>query len=326
VHRSYLYLTALVCLLYSYACAPKNTLEPVLAPITVQLAWTHQSQFAGLYAADQMGYYAEEGLQVTFIEGGTKVDKLAPVLNGTAQFGVASPDELIIARSNGNRLKAFSTIFRLNPVVFVSLKDKNITIPQQFIGKTIRASANTAPTLNAMMARLGISIDQYSYVDTPSDIEMFSSGEIPVWGIYRNAMLVAIQKAGYPVNIIYPDDYGVHFYSDSLYTTDEIINNDPQLVQRFLKASLKGWKFAVENPQRIPEFVQIYNPDADLQIERDRMIATIPMVNTGEDNIGWMTPEVWFEMEKTLRDQNLITAPVDVTQVFTMNFLEEIYK
>jgi NitT/TauT family transport system substrate-binding protein len=273
-----------------------------------------------------MGYYAEEGLQVTFIEGGTKVDKLAPVLNGTAQFGVASPDELIIARSNGNRLKAFSTIFRLNPVVFVSLKDKNITIPQQFIGKTIRASANTAPTLNAMMARLGISIDQYSYVDTPSDIEMFSSGEIPVWGIYRNAMLVAIQKAGYPVNIIYPDDYGVHFYSDSLYTTDEIINNDPQLVQRFLKASLKGWKFAVENPQRIPEFVQIYNPDADLQIERDRMIATIPMVNTGEDNIGWMTPEVWFEMEKTLRDQNLITAPVDVTQVFTMNFLEEIYK
>ncbi len=72
--------------------------------------------------------------------------------------------------------------------------------------------------------------------------------------------------------------------------------------------------------------VKKYNPAADLALEKQRMIATIPLVNTGEDFIGWMKPQVWEEMEKTLREQGLEAKPVDVTQVYTSQFLEEIYK
>jgi NitT/TauT family transport system substrate-binding protein len=306
------------------ACSPQPAVVE-LTPVTVQLAWTHQSQFAGMYAADQMGYFAEEGMTVSFIEGGANYDKLAPVLDGTAQFGVGGADEMLLARSEGKPLKAVATIFRLNPVVFVSLAEKNITTPQEFVGKTIRASANVAPTLNAMMANLGISPDQYTIIDAPSDLQMFTSGEIPVWGIFRNSFLVAIKDAGHKLNIVYPDDYGVHFYADSIFTTDDLISSDPDLVLRFTRATLKGWAYAIENPEEMPEMVKQYNPNANLEVELGRMYATAPLVYTGKDDIGWMNQMVWKDMEKTMREQGLIVQPLDAAQAYTLQFIEEIY-
>jgi hypothetical protein len=72
--------------------------------------------------------------------------------------------------------------------------------------------------------------------------------------------------------------------------------------------------------------VVLYNPAADAALETSKMTASIPLVNTGEDFIGWMKPEVWAGMEQTLREQGVLTGPLDVTQVYTMQFLEEIYK
>ena len=118
----------------------------------------------------------------------------------------------------------------------------------------------------------------------------------------------------------------MHFYADSIFTTDELIASDPDLVQRFLSAALKGWTYAIENPQEMPVMVQKYNPNADLEVEKERMLATIPLVNTGEDFIGWMKPQTWEAMAKTFLEQDLIAAPVDVTQVYTTQFLETIYK
>jgi NitT/TauT family transport system substrate-binding protein len=137
---------------------------------------------------------------------------------------------------------------------------------------------------------------------------------------------VDVQRAGYEINIIYPDDYGIHFYGDVLITTDELIAQDPDLVQRFTRALLKGWTYAVENPESTGEFVQKYNADADQALENARMIASLPLVNTGEDHIGWMKPEAWAGMERTLREQGVLLQALDVEQVYTLQFLEEIYK
>lgn len=306
-------------------CAPSATPAIKLTPITVQLASTHQAQFAGLYVADQRGFYTAEGLAVTFVQGGAKVDKLTPVLNGSAQFGVGSPDELMLARSEGKLLKTVATIYRRSPVVFISLADKGITRPQDFVGKTIRAPANVAPSLVAMMTRVGINPDQYTVVDLPADLTLFASGDVPVWGVFLNVFQVTIEQAGYKINQIYPDDYGVHFYADSLFTTDNLTATQPDLVLRFVRATLKGWTYAVENPTEVSVMVQKVNPGADSITENLRMIASLPLVNTGEDHIGWMKPEVWTAMEKTLREQGVLTQPIDVAGAYTLQFLDEIY-
>ncbi|MFZ1474511.1 MAG: ABC transporter substrate-binding protein, partial [Anaerolineae bacterium] len=82
------------------ACA-SATPTRALTPITMQLKYLHQAQFAGFYAADQNGYYAAEGLKVNFIEGGPTVDLKKAVLDGTAQFGLTAPEVMIAARAQG---------------------------------------------------------------------------------------------------------------------------------------------------------------------------------------------------------------------------------
>ena len=210
--------------------APSPAAAP-LTEITVQLQWIHQAQFAGLYAADQNGYYTEEGLAVTFVPGGPGVDSLSPLLEGSAQFGTASADQLLVARGEGKPLKAFAVIYRRSPAVFITLSSSGITRPQDFIGKTIRTPAPNIPMLHAMMTGVGIPRDQYTEVDLPSDVEEFASGRAPVWIVYLNALAISVQRAGYEINIIYPDDYGVHFYSDSLIATDDFIAKNPDLVR-----------------------------------------------------------------------------------------------
>jgi NitT/TauT family transport system substrate-binding protein len=324
--KIYLFFFSVIILISLTSCTNITKTPQPLTPVTVQLAWVHQSQFAGIYAADQKGYFTEEGLKVNFIQGGPGIDKISPLLDGTAQFGITSPDELILARSDSKPVKAVATIFRRSPVIFISLVDKNITKPEDFKEKTIRAPSNILPTLRAVMSKFNISPDQYTTVDLPSDVVMFASGGVQVWGVFINIFTVSVIQAGYKINIIYPDDYGVHFAGDTLFTSDELIKSNPDLVLRFVRASLKGWSYAVENPGEIPAIVQKYAPDADPAIELARMNTTIPLVNTGEDHIGWMKPETWATTEETLREYDVLNKQVDVTQVYTMQFLEEIYK
>lgn len=297
-----------------------------LSPVTVQLQWTHQAQFAGFYAADQNGYYSEEGLDITFLEGGAEVDRLSPVIDGNAQFSMATADEIILWRAEGKPVRAIAVVYRRSPIVFIALKQTGITKPQDFAGKTIRVSANLVPSLHAMTTRIGVLPDEYTEVVLPSDVEMFASGEVPIWGGFSTGFVVSVAEAGIEFNTIYPDDYGVHFYADTIFAADDFIAENPDLILRFLRATLKGWMYAVEHPAEMGMMVLKYNPESDADLENAKMIASIPLVNTGENFIGWMKPELWAGMEQTLREQGVLTGPLDVTQVYTMQFLEEIYK
>jgi NitT/TauT family transport system substrate-binding protein len=314
-----------ILLVISLSACSQATPEVALTPITVQLSWSHQAEFAGFYAAEQQGYYAEEGLEVSFIEGGPSVDFITPVADGTAEFGVAQPADLILARADGVPVRSIAVIYRRSPIVFFSHADLSITRPQEFVGKKIRSAITLDQTLRAMMARLDIQPDQYEVVYLPGEVSLFATREILIWAGFINVVVVEVQRAGYEINIVYPDDYGIHFYGDVLITTDPLIAENPELVQRFTRATLKGWTYAVENPEAIGVIVKKYKPDADENLESAKMTASLPLVNTGEDFIGWIKPEVWKNMEKTLRQQSVLTKRVDITQVYTLQFLQEIY-
>ena len=307
------------------ACAPAAAPTRALTPVTVQLRWTHNAQFAGMYAAEQKGYYAAEGLAVTFVEGSGNLDFIQPVLDGNAQFSITNADSLVLARAENKPVRAIATIYRRSPTVYLTLAESGIKKPQDFVGKRIRAVPASTPMLHTMMARVGIAQNQYTEVNVAATLTPLYSGEVQVSaGFVTNEVLTA-QAAGYKLNIIYPDDYGIHFYADTIFTTDDLVAKNADLVRRFLRATLKGWTYAIENPAQVGALVQKYNVTADAALENAKMAASIPLVNTGEDYIGWMKPEIWAGMEKILREQGVLTKPVDVTQVYTMEFLKEIY-
>lgn len=84
---------------------------------------------------------------------------------------------------------------------------------------------------------------------------------------------------------------------------------------RFLKATLKGWKSALEHPTGAGEFVKQCNPDADVDLEDKRFTVMSPLINTVEDYISWMEQIEWDDRAKIFHDQNVILSPVDVTQL-----------
>ncbi len=307
------------------ACAQTTAPPPPLTPITVQFTWTHSAQFAGFYAANQNGDYAAEGLAVTFIEGGPTVDRLTPVLNGEAQFGLAGGVELIPARAEGKPLRAVATILRRDPFAFFSLAESGIIRPEDFVGKRLWVPPQALPYLQAMTARVGVAPDQYTVIDNATFASLYS-GDIDVAIGFVTSQWVEAQRAGYKLNVIYPDDYGVHLTSDNIFVTDDFIATNPDLVTRFLRATFKGWTYAIEHSNEAGALVAKYNPQADVDLENDMMIASVPLINTGEDHIGWMKPEVWTGMEQTLRVQGVLTNTVNAAEVYTMQFLQEIYQ
>lgn len=295
-----------------------------LTPVTVQLSWLHYASFGSLYAADQNGYYADHGLDVTFLEGGPSVDHLASVLNGEAQFGVLGADELILARAEGKPVRAIAVILRHSPAVFVAKSNTGISKPQDFVGKTIRVTPQLRPTLHTITAAVGVKPAQYEEVILPSDLALFEDDAADVWSVYYNSFAVTLQAEGHDLNFIFPQDYGVHFYNDTLFTTDTIIEQEPELVDQFLRATLQGMRYAIENPETVGQMVRSYEPTADVVIETQKAIASIPLISSGSAYMGDMSPDVWAEMHEILVVQGVLGEPIDITTVYTREFMSPI--
>jgi NitT/TauT family transport system substrate-binding protein len=294
-------------------------------PVTLQLLWTHQAYFGGYYVADKQGFYAKEGLRVGFLEGGPNADLISPVLDGRAQFGVAAAAELLIARERGQPVRAIATIFRRGPTAYVAKAGSGIARPVDFVGRTVRVSTVDTANFLAMMSRAGVRRDQYTMVSLPSDVAVFASGAADVWSVYVNNFAVTLEQAGFKLTYIYPDDYGIHFYADTVFAGEQLIADRPDLVLRFLRASLKGWAIAVEQPRLVGGLVRSYDAKADSTLETKKMEATQTLVNTGEDQIGWMTEEGWTKMAGILEEQGLLAESQKARDAFTMTFLRQIY-
>jgi NitT/TauT family transport system substrate-binding protein len=321
----------LVVLLFAVAlltaCRPQEAEKP-LDEVTVQLAWVHRALFAGFYAADQQGYYAEEGLEVSLVpRPAPDADVVASVIDGTADFGVDYGAGLITARSQGLPVTAIATLYRRHPLVFITLADSGITRPQDFPGHTVRTltPGSSEVAFRAMMTRLGLDPDSVQEVDVGFDQSPFLAGDLDIWPGFMNSEVLTFREQGYELNLILPEDYGVHLYGYTLFTTDRLIEENHDLVLRFLRATLRGWQWAIENPAEAGPLALKYDPTLDAADQTIIMEASVPLIHTGQDHIGWMRAEIWQGMYEMLLEQGLLAGPVDMDKVYTMEFLHEIY-
>ena len=303
----------------------RETKEPI--KIAVQLPWLHTSAFAGYYAADRNGDYAKEGLAVNFLEGSGKVDPVARVVAGQAQFGLASANHLLEARAKGLPVRVVAVMHQINPVLFTTLEGSGITHPRQFAGRVINASATNLPVLRALMQRFRIEPTQYTVVhENPTKIDLYYNGDIDVWTGFHFSTKRRLENDGRKAHFMYPDDYGVHFCRDCIFTTDEVIEKHPELVTAFLRATLiAGWGHAVRHPESAGTLTARYNPGADPKYQVEFLSAMIPLINNGEVPVGWMKPEIWARMADTLYTIGALAAPMDPERLYTMRFLKDIY-
>ena len=320
-------MSVMLLILFMAGCTPQEVKEPP-DEVTVQLKWVHQAQFAGLYVAQDKGYYADENINVKFIEGGAGVDLTEPLINGQADFSIIPPEQLIIERSQGTPLKAIAATYRRSPVIFISMADSGIMNPDDFIGKTVSLLGQPEAEIQfyAMMKKLGLDISKVKLIEYNAEYTEFYNGDADVIYVYITAGLIKMQQKGYKLNIIWPGDYGVKFYADLLVTTENMIYQNPDLVKRFLKASLEGWNDAIGDSESAVETTLKYAKIKDKDLQLAMLDAQVPLIHTGEDYIGWMKDEEWQAMYETLLGQKLINAPMDYNKLYTMEFLNKIYE
>jgi NitT/TauT family transport system substrate-binding protein len=313
----------IISLLGQSGCQRQSSTPPT--PITVQLKWNHSAQFAGLYAAQDQGYYAEEQLDVRFLEGGGIVDLITPVVNGAADFGMVSGMEVVLGAAGGDPIQAIAVIYRRTPFVYFASTDSGINRPEDFAGKTIQVPPRSRPIFYTILSHVGLT-PQDTIESQQTGLAPFYAGEVDVAVGYITTQVPEVRRQGYDLNVIFPDDYGVHIYDDTLFTTSDLIANNPDLALRFVRATLRGWTYALEHPDEAAALVQQYNPEANVANEIEALVASVPYVNTGEDYIGWMSQQTWNEMAETFRQHGVLTRTVEIESIYTMQFLEEIYR
>lgn len=321
-----------VCILFSASVVLATVLSPsckkprpALREITLGLSWAHLAQFAGPYYADQHGLYKKEGLQVRFVPSTIAHDPLEKLLAGEYDFVIAQPDGVIRARAKGHGVTAIAATYRIHPEEFLSLASSGIKTPADFRGKRIGVSYSERLILETMLRRAGVDLRDVEISTRVHGLESLTSGDVDVQAGWVTNEVIAAEQRGLEVNVIVPYDHGVTFYADLYTARDSLIANEPELVEKFLRATLRGWAAALQDPTEHSRLALRHDPTLDVAHQTRILRASAPLIHTGVNQIGWMLPEPWKEMvEAVAGEEDLPVRPL-LEELFTMRFLHAIY-
>ncbi|MCX4189596.1 EAL domain-containing protein [Methylophaga sp. OBS3] len=260
----------IICLLTCLGMSVAHANEPSPETVTLKLKWQHQFQFAGYYAALANGYYQDENLDVVISAREPGEDVVETVLNGDADFGVGGIG-LLAEYATGTPIKALAAIFQHDALVLISKRQSGIVSPYELRDKRIMfdQSSGNDVVLRALLADSGLLPGDYQEVSKIPDIQSLIDDKVDVISGYVTDQPFRLRSMGVPVNVINPQSYGYDFYGDILFTSDKELRNFPDRATRFKRASLKGWRYALENPKKI---IDLIIDQYDTSLSREQLI------------------------------------------------------
>lgn len=280
--------------------AAENSETSKTEAVTLQLRWKHQFQFAGYYAAAAKGYYEKAGLEVSIKEGGPKIDTVSEVFNGNAQYGVSGSDILLSRLSQNRPVVVLAAIFQHSPLVIIARAETAIHTPQDLIGKKVMMNPKRDVEVLTMLQSEGIPIDRITIIRAPATPEDYLNSNIDAFCAYITNQPYYFRKNDIPYMIVRPTRYGIDFYGDSIFTSENEVESHPERVRRFRAASLEGWRYAMDHPEEIIDLIlSNYSSDKTrdhLSFEANEMRALI-LPDLME--IGHMNPGRWQAIADT---------------------------
>lgn len=291
--------------------------------ISIRLKWLHQAQFAGFYYAKEAGLYKDRGLDVTLHPGGIDYPAIQMVTSGSDDFGVTAADQILLARDKGIPVVAIACIFRKSPFVLFSLKESGITKVEDFRGKKVglKLGGNEELTYRAMMKKVGLSSGDVQEIPVKFDISPLLAKSIDVWPGYSINEPITAEEKGFPVNLIWPDAYGIHLYADVLFTTEEVLRTQPTVVKAVVEATVKGWEEAFANRELAVTYTLKQSNQLNREHERRMLDASYSLVLPDDKPTGWMDMSVWEEMYQLLRKNDFLKTDVDLSNAFRVDFI-----
>ncbi|WMS86346.1 EAL domain-containing protein [Pleionea litopenaei] len=275
-------------------------------PVKLQLKWEHEFQFAGYYAALWQGYYEDAGLSVEIISGARADGQLLVptdrLRSGEVDFAIGSI-EVFSQRQPGDDFVILAPIFQRSAIAFFSLPETELDDLADLAGSRIAMlkGGNTQAEVEALFLSQGYDVSKITFVDAPVTINSLLDGLADVIVTYQISAEYQAMEKGVVLNRLLPADYGVEFYGDSIYTTRRYLEQNPQVVSKFVDASLRGWHYALSHKREIAEKISrefpryIYQYDDQLAYnyyfaDSIEELTGYPVLTLGESNPGrWQT-------------------------------------
>lgn len=294
-----------------------------LDKVYVRLKWIYQAQFAGFFTAEQKGFYKEQGIDVVLTPGGAESPSIQMVAGGGEQFGVTGMSQLMEARAKDVPVVALAVIYRKNPLIWFSVNE-DVSSAEDLVGRKVGVTigSNSDILFLAMLKKAGVDIEKVERVPVTYDISPVLTGQVDAYeGYIINQPIIAREK-GFKTYIINPADYGISFYADTLFTTERMIKENPDLVRRFVKATLRGWEYAYSYPTEAVDYTLIYSDQLTENHETAMMQASLELLKPDDEPIGTIDRKVLEEMYDLLVSNNILDKPLDIDKLYTTQFLE----
>ncbi|HEY2137753.1 MAG TPA: ABC transporter substrate-binding protein [Xanthobacteraceae bacterium] len=285
------------------------------------------------YAALAEGYFKDEGLDVTIIPAQGTAQVIQAVEAGTANIGFVDVPSVIIARGNGAKLKMVAVNYQKAPYAVFSLSTgADVTQPKKLEGLTLGSGAGsfTPKVIQGFMSQQGLDPAKLtvSNVAPPARATMLLSGQVPAIEFFvmsKPGLEAGAKTANAELRTLLLADHGLELYGNGIAATDEFIAKNPDTLKRFVRAGLKGWKFAIDNPQKAAadqiNYVPSLKPEgivAEIAIIADLAVTS----DTKKNGLGW------FDPAKMARNLDFVgkyigagPTPLSTTDIYAPGFL-----
>lgn len=282
-----------------------------LTPVTLQLKWKHQFQFAGYYAAVEKGYYKEAGLDVTIKEANSGISMVEEVLGKKAHFGVGT-SSLLLDYAGGSPIVVLGVIFQHSAFALMSLQE-NIKTIHDLANKTLMVEDGSAD-IYALLKRENINLKSLNIIEHTFNPQKLIDNEVDAMSVYSIDEPFYLQSKKIRYNLFSPREAGIDFYGDNLFTTKEMIELHPKLVNAFREASFRGWEYALENQDEIIELIlKNYNtqnkPKEYLEFEAKNMME---LVYPDILEIGYMHKGRWEHIASVYQELGFLDKDVNL--------------
>jgi NitT/TauT family transport system substrate-binding protein len=272
------------------------------------------------YVAVDKGYYKEEGLEVAFNLASKELNPIKMVESGKDAFGViGGPDTLIVARSKGFNLKAISVLHKdSNFPCLITLKSSGITELKQLENKKIGFFYGHISTdvLRYLLSKNNI---KYQEVDVGFNYSQLVAKQLDAEWAFTVTAGLELPAKGEKINIISPKDYGITTHGYTIFAKDSYLKENKEIAKKFIRATMKGIKYTLENPDDALKSLLSRNKKLKLELSLKRL----KMYNAVTSNkpVGYMDTKMFQETYDRLNSQNILKSQYDIKDIYTLDFL-----
>ncbi|PZQ75823.1 MAG: ABC transporter substrate-binding protein [Variovorax paradoxus] len=295
--------------------------------VSLRLKWLAQAQFAGFYVAKAKGFYDQAGLDLTINPGGPNLNVETLVAAGNDTFGLAGGTEtVLLAREKGLPLVCIGVTVQTTPFTYVTYKDSGITKVKDFAGKKVATwFTGTQYTLYSMLASAGLKQSDLTIVPQSGSMAPFVEKQFDVAAAtyYNELNTLKEQGLGDKLTLIKPDDYGVIVQQDTVLVSEKYRSEKPQQVQAFLTATIKGWKYALQNKKEAIDIIMAAAPTLNRPHQEAMLDEFEKLVKAGKgstDGILAIDLPTVEKMQAQLVGYKALKAPADLSKAYDPSF------